>query len=178
YLMSSRWQRRRQIPTTPGGKPMKRQLFLVVVGAWLIASMTTPALAGTLLKAKGIKVVDKWIVDQTDMKLSEAPGNVLDDKANQPRFGYIDNQEAFAKLWKAWRTGDPPKVDFTKHIVLVLTHFENARVECTANLDDKGTLDIGVSSTERKANGMTYVLAVAERSGIKNIGKVPLEHVK
>jgi hypothetical protein len=155
---------------------MKRQLFIVVACTWLIASMTTPALAKTSFTAKGVKVVDKWIVHQTDMKLSEAPGNILDD--GNYRYGYIDNQESFDKLWKAWRTGDPPKVDFTKHIVLVLTLWENAAVEFTATLDDKGTLGIGGASTDRAVNGMTYVLAVVERSGIKNIGKVPLKPVK
>jgi hypothetical protein len=157
---------------------MQRQLFVVVASAWLLASVTTPALAGTWFTPKGIKVVDQWIVGQTDRKLSEAPRNILDDKANQTRFGYLDNQGSFDKLWKAWRTGDPPRVDFTKHIVLVLTHVENAKVAITATLENNGTLEISVSSTERRPNGMTYVLAVVERSGIKNIGKVPLKPVK
>jgi hypothetical protein len=157
---------------------MQRQLLVVIASAWLLGSATTHAPAETSFTAKGIKVVDKWIVGQTDMKLSEAPGNVLDDKANQTRFGYLDNQKSVDQLWKAWRTGDPPKVDFTKHIVLVLTHFENATVEITATLDSKGTLHFGGWSTERFPKGMTYVVAVVDRSGIKNIGKVPLEPVK
>src|SRR5262245_47585579 len=166
---------------TSGG-PMKnliltkrRQLLLVVAAAWLIASNSTPALAETSFTVKGVKVLDQWIVPQTDMKLAEAPGNVRDDKNNQTRFGFLDNQESFDRLWKSWRKGDPPKVDFAKYFVLVLTHPENARVDFTVTLDDKGTLNINVIATERVPRGMTYVIAVLERGGIKSVGKTPLK---
>jgi len=148
---------------------MQRQLFVLVASAWLLASVTTHALAETSFTAKGIKVVDRWVVHQTDMKLLEGPGNILDDMANTTRFGYLDTEEAFAKVWTAWRKDERPKVDFSKQIVLVLTHFENADVELTADLEGNGNLKLGVSSTERKANGMTYVIAVVDRAGIKSI---------
>ena len=154
---------------------MQRQLFVVIASAWLLASVTTHALAETSFTAKGIKVVDKWVVHQTDMKLAEGPDNILDDKANKTRFGYLDTEEALAKLWKAWRKDEPPKVDFSKQVVLVLTHFENAEVKFTADLEDKGNLKFHVESTERVAKGMTYVIAVVDRAGIKSINGKPLK---
>src|SRR5262249_30470026 len=94
------------------------------------------------------------------------------------RFGYLDTEVALAKLWKAWRKDKPPKVDFSKQVVLVLTHFENAEVKFTADLEGKGNLKLGVSSTERGANGMTYVIAVIDRAGIKSINGKPLQSGK
>jgi hypothetical protein len=157
---------------------MQRQLFFVAASAWLIAIATTPALAETSFTAKGVKVADKWIVRQTDLKLAEGPANVLDDKANKTRFGYFDTEEALAKFWKAWRKDEPPKVDFSKQVVLVLSHFENAKVTFTAGLDDKGDLKLGVSNTEREADGMTYVIAVVDRAGVKSIHGKPFESGK
>jgi hypothetical protein len=157
---------------------MQRYLLLVAASVCLIAIAATPALAETSFTAKGVKVVDKWIVNQTDMQLAEGPDNILDDKANKTRFGYLDTEEALAKLWKAWRKDEPPKVDFSKQVVLVLTHFENAEVKFTGDLEDKGNLKLGVSSTEREANGMTYVIAVVDRADIKSINGKPLRSAK
>ena len=153
---------------------MPRQLLLAVTAACLLAVLSAPALAITTLTVNGVKVVDKWIIDQTDMNLREAPKQI----SELPGFGFLEDQEAFAKLWKAWRTGDAPKVDFTKHVVLVLTAQENARVDFTAALNDKGNLGFMFLTTERSPNGMTYVIAVIERAGIKSIGKVPLKPAK
>lgn len=152
---------------------MQRQVFFVIASAWLIASVTPHALAETSFTAKGVKVVDKCVVHQTDLRLGEGPANILDDTANT-RFGYLNSEEALVKLWKAWRKDEPPKVDFRKQVVLVLTHFENAEVKITADLDDKGNLKFGVSSTQRVAKGMTYVITVVDRAGIKSINGKPL----
>jgi hypothetical protein len=152
---------------------MRNNLLIVIASAGLIAGASVPALADTSLTAKGVKVVDQWIVGQTNRKLAEAPGNILE--GYRERFGTIDNQEALDKLWKAWRTGDAPKVDFAKNLVLVLTHWENAEVLFDITLDDNGALAIAVESTQREVKGMTYVLAVVERAGMKALGKVPFK---
>src|SRR5262245_15254528 len=170
--------RRGRLPNTPGGQPMQRQLLFVAASAWLFAIAATPVGANTSFKVKGVNVSDKWIIHQTNQKLNESPGNILDDKQNKQRFGTLDSEEALARLWKAWRTDEPPKVDFTKSVVLVLTHFENAQVEFTADLDDKGDLKLNVSSTEREANGMTYVIAVVDRAKIKSINGMPIQPEK
>ena len=91
---------------------------------------------------------------------------------------FVDNQEAFAKLWKAWRTDDLPKVDFSKEIVLVLTGGENASVQIDASLDENGVLRITTTSTQRVGVGNTYVLAIVARDGIKAVGKAPLLQIK
>jgi hypothetical protein len=157
---------------------MRRQLLTLVSAILLFVLGAAPAAAGTTFTAKGVKVVEKWVVGQTDMKLSEAPGNITDEPQNQTRFGYLDSEEAFAKLWKAWRKDEPPKVDFTKNLVLVLTHPENAKVEFAAVLDDKGELKVSAAGSERMPNGMTYVIAVVERAGIKTINGKALKGEK
>jgi hypothetical protein len=53
--------------------------------------------------------------------------------------------------------------------VLVLTHFENARVKFSADREDKRNPKLGVSTTERGDNGMTFVITVVDRAGIKSI---------
>ena len=136
----------------------------IALSAALIAAGV--ASAKTALKTAGIKAVDQWIVDQTDLALKEAPTQVLN---NGTTFGWIDTPKAWADLWKAWRGGDTPKIDFTKHIVLVLTHEENAQVDFTLDIDNKGDLKIGCIGTERAPRGKTFVLAVIERAGVKAI---------
>src|SRR5215831_19508131 len=93
----------------------------LTAAVWLAAIAATPALCDTTFTAKGIKVVNKWVVDQTDLELAEAPANILWDDKAKTRFGYVDSQEDLAKLWKAWRKDEPPKVDFATQVVLVLT---------------------------------------------------------
>jgi hypothetical protein len=140
----------------------------------LLLATASTLLADTTLASKGVKVSEKWIVGQTNAKLTEAPSNIHDDKLNHHRFGTLHDQEAFAKLWKAWREGEVPKIDFAKQFVLVIAMPENARVAIDLKLDAKGNLEIEYSTTERSSNGMTYVIVVLEREGIKSVRKVPL----
>lgn len=148
---------------------MKRHVSFAIASICLIVAGSSLAKAGTDFKTTSIKVVQQWIMPQTDLKLTEAPGNIVDDKANNIRYGTLDNEEAFAKLWKAWRDDAAPKVDFSKQFVLVLCAPENAKVEFRAFLDRSRNLQISSMSTERAPNGMTYVIAVIDRAGIKSI---------
>jgi hypothetical protein len=157
---------------------MRRILSALSVSGLLIVGMASPASAGTEFKATGIKVANQWVVGQTDLKLTEAPGDVLDDKANHVRYGVLDNAGDFAKLWKAWRKDEPPKVDFATQFVLVLAQPENAKVEFAAALDDAGNLALSGSSTERSPNGMTYVIAVIDRAGVKAVNGKPRKPAK
>ena len=146
---------------------MFRDLCATIVCVCILGLMAKPALGDTHFSSKGINVRKTWVVDQTNLALKEAPAS-----------RFVDNQEAFAKLWKAWRTDDLPKVDFSKEIVLVLTDGENASVQIDAVLDKNGVLTITTVSTERVSVGNTYVLAIVERDGIKKVGKAPLLEIK
>ncbi len=117
----------------------------------------------TYFSSTGIKVRKTWIVDLTQLSLKEAPASKI-----------IDNQDAFAKLWKAWRTDDIPKVDFAKEIVLVLTVAENAGVDIKATLNEGGDLTISTVSTQRVSFGNSYVLAIVEKDGIKRVDPPPV----
>ena len=146
---------------------MFRDLCTTIVCVCILGLMAKPALADTHFSSKGIKVRKTWVVDRTNLALKEAPAS-----------RFVDNQEAFAKLWKAWRTDELPKVDFSKEIVLVLTAGENASVQMDAVLDKNGVLTINTLSTERVSHGNTYVLVIVERDGIKKVGKAPLLEIK
>jgi hypothetical protein len=141
---------------------MLRVLHFMVVCVGAVGLLAMPAEGKTHFSATGIKVRQTWIVDQTNLALTEAPKSSL-----------IDNQEDFAKLWKAWRSDQLPKVDFAKEFVLVLTDDENAGVDIKAALDMDGVLRISTLSTQRVSYGKTYVLAIVARDGIKSVGTTP-----
>ena len=146
---------------------MSRVLLHVVAGLLVLVPFGGTLLAVTQLSPGGINVRQQWIVDKTDLSLKEAP-----------RSQFIDNPEAFSKLWKAWRTDELPKVDFSKEIVVVLTAPENAYVSIKAVLSDKGVLNFTFVSTQRVSYGMTYVIAIIDRAAIKAVGKTSLQPAK
>lgn len=147
---------------------MSRVYRLAAVCFCIAALQGLPAMGETRFTPAGIKVRQQWIVDKTSMALTEAPAS-----------SFLDKQEPFAKLWKAWRGDEKiPMVDFSKEIVLVLTGLENSSVTINAALDDKGVLKISTISTQRRSLGMTYVLAIVERNGIKAVGNTPLPAAK
>jgi hypothetical protein len=143
---------------TEGGPTMLRRNRFAAICIGILGLMATPAWGETRFSSTGIKVRQTWIVGLTNLTLKEAPASKM-----------IDNQEGFAKLWKAWRTDELPKVDFAKEIVLVLTCAENAQVNIQATLRDNGDLAIKIVSTERVSAGNSYVLAIVEKNGIKRV---------
>lgn len=87
----------------------------IVVEAYLADAIPEHLLVQALVQAdvQPVKFVKQWkgkFVQRTDEPLmSEAP-----------KSGYLANEKAWAKLWKAWRGKEElPKVDFEKQLVLV-----------------------------------------------------------
>lgn len=146
---------------------MRRSLILTACVIGFMGTLSVPAFAETSFKATGFTVHNQWIVHQTDLKLDDGPANLVDDAANQIRYGYLDNEVDFVKLWQRWRDDKVPTVDFTKHFILVLTHPENAHVSIIGERDESGNLTLNSISTERLPNGMTYVIAVVSKDEIE-----------
>lgn len=137
------------------------------LAAMLLAAFTaSAAFAKVKLNAKDVKIIDQVTVDQTDKELKEAPGQI--ENLGRYRVGFVEKAHELAALWKAWRGGDPIKVDFTKHFVLVLTAEENAWVDWNLELV-KEDLKISGRSTERVPQGMCFVMLVLERAVVKSI---------
>ena len=143
---------------------MSRSLLAAIV----LVVATSPLCAETLVTGKNVRIVNSFIIAKSDLPLAEAPRNT-----GNKHVGVINDQAAFDALWKAWRTGDPPKQDFAKHLVLVMTHAEHGRVEFLVNLDGAGSLDVQAKVTGRRIKGNTYVIAIGPREGLKTIGGTP-----
>lgn len=141
--------------------------------AFLLA-LAAPARAETMVVPKGIRVVNSWIVSKSDQKLTEAPRNV----AGNTSVGYVDNPEDFDKLWRAWRTEPTPKLDFSKHVVLVLTHAEHGNVQFLLDCDANRNLTVKVATKGRSLGGMTYVLAIVPREELRAIGTTQIPPAK
>jgi hypothetical protein len=115
--------------------------------------------------SKEVKVQKSWL------------GHVkLDLQKEAPTGGYVTDKEAWAKLWKAYRGGDAPEVDFDKELVLVKLFTVGSWVEVMPYLNDKGDLGASLSTTDKGPNGTTcgYLFAVIRREGVKTIGDKPV----
>ncbi len=133
----------------------------------ILCSLVVPlvlALAGPFVCAadKPVKPVKEWVgkflTNEELPLMKEAPAT-----------GYITDDKAWGKLWKAWRNKEElPKVDFEKQLVLVGT-VPCARNSLGANfkLDDNGDLKGWFLGTAIAGPGFAYQIVVVDRSGIK-----------
>lgn len=95
-------------------------------------------------------------------------GSVDDEKAMKPNA--ITNAKDLEAVWKAWKiTGDVPKVDFAKEIV-VATYSVGSKLNLGgANLDEKGNLEVLGFGTRDIRPGFRYVLATVSNDGVKTV---------
>jgi hypothetical protein len=113
-------------------------------------------------ESKPVKITMEWKGSVADATLMKGAPDV------------IASTEALDKLWKDWKLeGKPPKVDFSKEIVLVGTTV-GSRLNLSAKLDDKGDLQVLGLATSDLGQGFRYVLASVPREGIKTVNKKEL----
>jgi len=86
-----------------------------------------------------------------------------------PKSGYVIDQKAWSKLWKAWRgKQELPKIDFENQLVLVGTWECGANtMELALKLDDEGNLKGDVGGSKLEGPGFVYMMVLIERSGVK-----------
>jgi hypothetical protein len=94
-----------------------------------------------------------------------------------PTSGYIANEKAWAKLWKAWRGKEElPKVDFDRQLVLVGSEQCAANsIEARLGLDEKGDLKGYFRTTLLGGPGFVYLIVVVDRAGIKTYNGKAIE---
>lgn len=117
--------------------------------------------------ATSVKIEQSWY-GQIDLKLR----SLIPDRA------YISNQADWAKLWQAYRGGEPlPQIDFDREIAIVYAINDPNSMSLNLSLTPTGDLQISIASTLVGYNGHTtcsYEFARIKRDGIKTIKGKPL----
>jgi hypothetical protein len=141
--------------------------FNVVLSLILCTSITMPTIYA---KDKEIKPVKEW--KGTFVNASEEP--LMNET---PKKGYIANQKAWEKLWKAWRSKEElPKIDFDKQVVFVAsTQCAANRITGTVKLSDQGDLRFDYFATEIGGPGFAYQILVVDLEGVKTINGKPID---
>jgi hypothetical protein len=132
--------------------------MLRVIACALFAAITfaTVAAPDAFAQKKKIDVKMKW------------SGSVEDEKLMKPNA--ITNAKDLEAVWKAWKvTGDMPKVDFTKELVVAVYSVGSKLNLAGANLDEKGNLEVLGFGTRDIRPGFRYVLATVSNDGIKTV---------
>jgi hypothetical protein len=113
-------------------------------------------------EVKSVKPVKEW-----DGKFAAREDEPLEREA--PESGYIANEKAWAKLWKAWRSEEElPKVNFEKQLALVVTvGCAHDQIQPSFVLDGKRNLKNDSCWTAMDGPGFAYRILVVERAGIK-----------
>jgi hypothetical protein len=132
---------------------MKRTGMRVLLGLAVLALLAPAALA----QRKAVKPTKTW------------SGSVADEALAKDAPIYIAGQPALAKLWKAWNIeGKVPDVDFSKEIVIVAVS-RGSRLNLSANIDDKGNLQVIGFGTRDLRPGFRYVIGTVSREGVKKV---------
>jgi hypothetical protein len=128
-----------------------RQGWIAVLGAWAVIVLLAPAVQAEKTKVKAVK---EWTGSVDDEKLAKEAPNC------------ITNAKQLAKLWKTWKIqGKAPKVNFKKELVVVIT-VSGSKVNLSANLDEKGNLQVLGFGTRDLVPGFRYVIATVPRKGV------------
>jgi hypothetical protein len=105
----------------------------------------------------------------------------LELQRQAPPNGFITNEEAWAKLWRAYRGSDElPKIDFDKQMILVrVGNDPNVMgvIHDELMLNEKGDLKVDFFSTQVKyINPKTcrYVFLLISREGVKSVNGKPV----
>jgi hypothetical protein len=90
--------------------------------------------------------------------------------------GVVSGPDAWARLWAAWRLGEPPAVDFGRDLVLVAAGqgFGNRIVAPAPSLDAAGNLRFDYGVTEMAFPGFVYRALRVRRAGIKAVNGEPI----
>ena len=118
---------------------------------------------------------------QADDKKSKMPDSwsgVVRDTALRglsPEKGYIADEKTWKNLWNKWRgdQSEPPKIDFTKEIILVATANGPNQMFGTPRLNKEGAVLFTPAATLMAGPGFGYLLARLPIEGVKSINQKP-----
>jgi hypothetical protein len=96
-------------------------------------------------------------------------GSIDDEKLSMemPPSGVVASQKGWEKLAKAWGLKDPPKVDFSKELLIVATT-RGSRLSLDSKVEN-GDLEIRATSTRDLRPGFRYAIKSIPREGIKTV---------
>ncbi len=81
----------------------------------------------------------------------------------------ITSEEALEALWKEWKLGEVPDVDFATQVVTVAT-WGGSRIDMLRSIDDEGNLFVGGGGgTKDKIDGFSYVIEIYSLTGIRTV---------
>lgn len=120
---------------------------------------------GAAQEGKNIEPVQTWSGKEIDNKVLKVPPK------NGLSMGLISNETDWIKLWQAWRTGETPKIDFTKNLIVYCTTQTPNTCRVDLRLSQSGNLNILPRSTliGSKAKTFNYQIVLVNRAGIKSI---------
>ncbi|MBY0233244.1 MAG: hypothetical protein K2W96_28520 [Gemmataceae bacterium] len=106
--------------------------------------------------------------DETLKPTKEWTGRISNEAAKAaPKTGYVSGPKELEKLWKEWKVGDkPPKVDFKKELMLVVTS-RGSGISLTPVIDDKGDLKARAIMTADLREDTGYLIVLVPRKGFK-----------
>ncbi len=95
-------------------------------------------------------------------------------RSHMPKAGFITDKPAWAKLWKAWRKGAAPSVDFSRELVVVQTAGGPNNVRIMARLEPSGNLRVMGASTKMGGPGFGYGMLTVARKGVLTVNGKPV----
>ncbi len=126
---------------------------MIQLCAWLLVSAFA---AASYAEDKKLEPVETWKGSVNDKELRGKPPVV------------IASPQAFEALWKAWKLGEVPKVDFEKNLVVLQTT-DGSRLNLILNLTEAGDLKVLGLATRDFGPGFRYVIAAVAREGVKTV---------
>lgn len=131
-----------------------------------IAVLVVCVLDSDAQDVKKIVPSQKWAGKSGDEKLRKLA----------PEKGFLADQKSFEALWSAWSLkGDPPKLDFTKYLVIVNLAGGPNTPSASYTLDANGDLKGKVLQTLIGGPGFGYGIDVLPKAGIKTYRGKPIE---
>ena len=115
---------------------------------------------------KDLVIIDRW---GGDFPVAEL--DLLPEGQRQSRAGYIDDQEIFATLWRAFKPGEKvPAVDFDRNLVVFsrnLDFYNRAQIfKVTLSGGDLEILAMETMSAMPIEDNVAMALAVVPRAGV------------
>src|SRR6516165_4102486 len=139
-------------------------LVCVLAAASYVALLTGSARA----EEKLILPNHLWEGDFADEKLKqEAPKGVYGQ--------VITDAKEFAKLWKAWRKDQVPKVDFKKEFAFIAICFTKRESPVPWATLRNGDLGVSWDAARRGRRGWGYAILTFDRKGVKKVNGKELE---
>ena len=126
----------------------------------LLAAATFVAAGSTTVSAEDYKTIRPSV---------EARGHIRNEALRKKGKDFYASEEGFAELWKAWPKGKPPKVDFSKELVLTATCGGPNRPSVGVSLMKDGNLRWGAACTKRGGPGFGYWIGIVPRDGVKKV---------